>query len=104
MPFGISHHTSGWLSTFDPLIHVLVHADCVARVQEFLVTKLGEDWIFLVLLGFSMALVSWTMDYASAKSLQGTVKLFHLQIYHALHTEVIGCVVVNQTSSKKLGC
>ncbi|XP_047672863.1 chloride channel protein 1a [Tachysurus fulvidraco] len=46
------------------------YKDCVARVQEFLVTKLGEDWIFLVLLGLSMALVSWTMDYASAKSLQ----------------------------------
>uniref|UniRef100_A0A6Q2YMZ0 Chloride channel, voltage-sensitive 1a n=1 Tax=Esox lucius TaxID=8010 RepID=A0A6Q2YMZ0_ESOLU len=37
---------------------------------RFLVTKLGEDWIFLVLLGISMALVSWTMDYTSAKSLQ----------------------------------
>uniref|UniRef100_W5KQE4 Chloride channel, voltage-sensitive 1a n=1 Tax=Astyanax mexicanus TaxID=7994 RepID=W5KQE4_ASTMX len=44
--------------------------DCVARVQRFLVRKLGEDWIFLVLLGISMALVSWSMDYASAKSLQ----------------------------------
>ncbi|KTF89936.1 hypothetical protein cypCar_00013220 [Cyprinus carpio] len=44
--------------------------DCVARVQKFLVSKLGEDWIFLVLLGITMALVSWTMDYASAKSLQ----------------------------------
>lgn len=46
-------------------------ADCIARVQRFLVTRLGEDWIFLVLLGITMALVSWTMDYASAKSLQG---------------------------------
>uniref|UniRef100_A0A3B4ELZ7 Uncharacterized protein n=2 Tax=Pygocentrus nattereri TaxID=42514 RepID=A0A3B4ELZ7_PYGNA len=44
--------------------------DCVTRVQKFLVTKLGEDWIFLVFLGISMALVSWSMDYASAKSLQ----------------------------------
>ncbi|KAM6959194.1 chloride channel protein 1a [Aplochiton taeniatus] len=44
--------------------------DCVTRVQKFLVAKLGEDWIFLVLLGISMALVSWSMDYASAKSLQ----------------------------------
>uniref|UniRef100_A0A8C9SY71 Chloride voltage-gated channel 1 n=1 Tax=Scleropages formosus TaxID=113540 RepID=A0A8C9SY71_SCLFO len=33
---------------------------------------MGEDWIFLVLLGLTMALVSWCMDYASAKSLQGT--------------------------------
>uniref|UniRef100_A0AAR2IUZ8 Chloride channel protein n=1 Tax=Pygocentrus nattereri TaxID=42514 RepID=A0AAR2IUZ8_PYGNA len=39
-------------------------------IQKFLVTKLGEDWIFLVFLGISMALVSWSMDYASAKSLQ----------------------------------
>ncbi|XP_042632372.1 chloride channel protein 1-like isoform X2 [Cyprinus carpio] len=46
--------------------------DCVARVQKFLISKLGEDWIFLVLLGITMALVSWTMDYASAKSLQGS--------------------------------
>uniref|UniRef100_A0A3Q3VIB7 Uncharacterized protein n=1 Tax=Mola mola TaxID=94237 RepID=A0A3Q3VIB7_MOLML len=38
---------------------------------RFLVNRLGEDWIFLVLLGITMALVSWTMDYASAKSLQG---------------------------------
>lgn len=33
--------------------------------------KLGEDWIFLVLLGLLMALVSWSMDYVSAKTLQG---------------------------------
>uniref|UniRef100_A0A7N6BAL8 Chloride channel, voltage-sensitive 1a n=1 Tax=Anabas testudineus TaxID=64144 RepID=A0A7N6BAL8_ANATE len=39
-------------------------------LSRFLVTRLGEDWIFLVLLGITMALVSWTMDYASAKSLQ----------------------------------
>ncbi|KAM7373642.1 hypothetical protein PAMP_008480 [Pampus punctatissimus] len=46
--------------------------DCIALVQRFLVTRLGEDWIFLVMLGITMALVSWTMDYASAKSLQGS--------------------------------
>uniref|UniRef100_A0A8C1G709 Chloride channel, voltage-sensitive 1a n=1 Tax=Cyprinus carpio TaxID=7962 RepID=A0A8C1G709_CYPCA len=52
-----------------------VFPDCVARVQKFLISKLGEDWIFLVLLGITMALVSWTMDYASAKSLQAKKKL-----------------------------
>uniref|UniRef100_A0A8P4KK66 Chloride channel, voltage-sensitive 1a n=1 Tax=Dicentrarchus labrax TaxID=13489 RepID=A0A8P4KK66_DICLA len=52
------------------LLWCLVLSDCIARVQRFLVTRLGEDWIFLVLLGITMALVSWTMDYASAKSLQ----------------------------------
>uniref|UniRef100_H3CRI8 Chloride voltage-gated channel 1 n=1 Tax=Tetraodon nigroviridis TaxID=99883 RepID=H3CRI8_TETNG len=44
--------------------------DCLARVRRSIVTKMGEDWIFLVLLGLTMALVSWSMDYASAKSLQ----------------------------------
>ncbi|XP_005455472.1 chloride channel protein 1 [Oreochromis niloticus] len=44
--------------------------DCLARVRRYIVTKMGEDWIFLVLLGLTMALVSWSMDYASAKSLQ----------------------------------
>ncbi|XP_041961829.1 chloride channel protein 1 [Alosa sapidissima] len=44
--------------------------DCLARIQRYIITKLGEDWIFLVLLGLTMALVSWSMDYASAKSLQ----------------------------------
>ncbi|CAB1321020.1 unnamed protein product [Coregonus sp. 'balchen'] len=60
-------------------------ADCVARVQRFLVTKLGEDWIFLVLLGISMALVSWTMDYTSAKS---------LQLYKWIHWELRGNVLL----------
>ncbi|XP_066457594.1 chloride channel protein 1 [Eleutherodactylus coqui] len=43
---------------------------CVQRVKKYFIKKLGEDWIFLVLLGLVMALVSWSMDYASAKSLQ----------------------------------
>ncbi|XP_047200030.1 chloride channel protein 1 isoform X1 [Hippoglossus stenolepis] len=53
--------------------------DCIARVQRFLVTRLGEDWIFLVLLGITMALVSWTMDYASAKSLEA-YKWIHVEL------------------------
>ncbi|NXU83636.1 CLCN1 protein, partial [Xiphorhynchus elegans] len=44
--------------------------DCAKRIQKYVTKKLGEDWIFLVLLGLVMALVSWGMDYASAKSLQ----------------------------------
>uniref|UniRef100_A0A8C0YE87 Chloride channel, voltage-sensitive 1b n=1 Tax=Cyprinus carpio carpio TaxID=630221 RepID=A0A8C0YE87_CYPCA len=50
--------------------------DCLARIQRYIVTKLGEDWIFLVLLGLTMALVSWSMDYASAKSLQAYKWMF----------------------------
>lgn len=33
-------------------------------------SRVGEDWIFLVLLGLLMALVSWAMDYAIAACLQ----------------------------------
>uniref|UniRef100_A0A8C9YA01 Chloride voltage-gated channel 1 n=1 Tax=Sander lucioperca TaxID=283035 RepID=A0A8C9YA01_SANLU len=46
-------------------------------------TKMGDDWIFLVLLGLTMALVSWSMDYASAKSLQA---------YKWMHGELKGNV------------
>ncbi|XP_033830793.1 chloride channel protein 1-like [Periophthalmus magnuspinnatus] len=59
--------------------------DCVCRVQRFLVTRLGEDWIFLVLLGITMALVSWSMDYASAKSLQA---------YNWIYGELKGHIVL----------
>uniref|UniRef100_A0A6Q2X6U5 Chloride channel protein n=1 Tax=Esox lucius TaxID=8010 RepID=A0A6Q2X6U5_ESOLU len=61
------------------------HLDCVARIQRYIVTKLGEDWIFLVLLGLTMALVSWSMDYASAKSLQA---------YKWMHGELTGNVPI----------
>uniref|UniRef100_A0A8C7D1N1 Chloride voltage-gated channel 1 n=1 Tax=Oncorhynchus kisutch TaxID=8019 RepID=A0A8C7D1N1_ONCKI len=47
--------------------------------------KLGEDWIFLVLLGLTMALVSWSMDYTSAKSLQA---------YKWMHGELRGNVLI----------
>ncbi|XP_069835925.1 chloride channel protein 1 isoform X1 [Dendropsophus ebraccatus] len=43
---------------------------CAQRIKKYFIKKLGEDWIFLVLLGLVMALVSWSMDYASAKSIQ----------------------------------
>ncbi|XP_075897379.1 chloride channel protein 1 [Nelusetta ayraudi] len=57
--------------------------DCLARVRRYIVTKMGEDWIFLVLLGLTMALVSWSMDYTSAKSLQA---------YKWIHGELKGNV------------
>ncbi|KAI5153854.1 Chloride Channel Protein 1 [Manis pentadactyla] len=44
--------------------------DCIHCLGRVVRRKLGEDWIFLVLLGLLMALVSWSMDYVSAKSLQ----------------------------------
>ncbi|XP_034038564.1 chloride channel protein 2a isoform X2 [Thalassophryne amazonica] len=39
---------------------------CASRFQKFLISQVGEDWIFLILLGLLMALVSWVMDYAIA--------------------------------------
>ncbi|KAM9488005.1 chloride channel protein 1 isoform 3-T3 [Clarias gariepinus] len=78
--YGRTHHTE--LET-GPMTPGLSHSssvkkpqpyskcqDCLRRMQRYMITKLGEDWIFLVLLGLTMALVSWSMDYASAKSLQ----------------------------------
>ncbi|XP_055002473.1 chloride channel protein 1 [Sorex araneus] len=44
--------------------------DCLRRLGRAVRRQLGEDWIFLVLLGLLMALVSWCMDYISAKALQ----------------------------------
>uniref|UniRef100_A0A3Q3XEM9 Uncharacterized protein n=1 Tax=Mola mola TaxID=94237 RepID=A0A3Q3XEM9_MOLML len=57
--------------------------DTTATAHKGHVTKMGEDWIFLVLLGLTMALVSWSMDYASAKSIQA---------YKWIHGELKGNV------------
>ncbi|KAF1511638.1 Chloride channel protein 1, partial [Eudyptula albosignata] len=57
--------------------------DCARRIQKYVAKKLGEDWIFLILLGLVMALVSWGMDYASAKSLQA-----YKWMYRELHPNV----------------
>ncbi|XP_064418255.1 chloride channel protein 2-like [Latimeria chalumnae] len=43
---------------------------CAVRCQKFLISKVGEDWIFLILLGLLMALVSWAMDFTIAMCLQ----------------------------------
>ncbi|NXF34246.1 CLCN2 protein, partial [Nyctibius bracteatus] len=43
---------------------------CALQCQQFLISKVGEDWVFLILLGLVMALVSWAMDFAIATCLQ----------------------------------
>ncbi|KAG7470996.1 hypothetical protein MATL_G00119750 [Megalops atlanticus] len=43
---------------------------CTVRCQKFLISRVGEDWIFLILLGLVMALVSWVVDFAIAICLQ----------------------------------
>ncbi|XP_059419877.1 chloride channel protein 2-like isoform X3 [Carassius carassius] len=39
---------------------------CTSWCRKFLISRVGEDWIFLILLGLLMALVSWAMDYTIA--------------------------------------
>ncbi|KAI4811198.1 hypothetical protein KUCAC02_014115 [Chaenocephalus aceratus] len=68
-PTSLESHPSHVSSTKKPRPYSKCQ-DCFARVRRYIVTKMGEDWIFLVLLGLTMALVSWSMDYTSAKSLQ----------------------------------
>ncbi|XP_072546967.1 chloride channel protein 2-like isoform X2 [Salminus brasiliensis] len=43
---------------------------CTVHCQKFLISRVGEDWIFLILLGLVMALVSWVMDFCIALCLQ----------------------------------
>ncbi|XP_071402311.1 chloride channel protein 1-like, partial [Centroberyx affinis] len=81
-PVTLESHLSHASSTKKPRPYSKCQ-DCLARMRRYIVTKMGEDWIFLVLLGLTMALVSWTMDYASAKSLQA---------YKWMHGELKGNV------------
>ena len=39
--------------------------------RDLVFSKIGEDWIFLTLLGIIMALLSFIMDYAIEKSQDG---------------------------------
>ncbi|XP_033978123.1 chloride channel protein 2-like isoform X2 [Trematomus bernacchii] len=43
---------------------------CTLRCQKFLISRVGEDWIFLILLGLLMAMVSWAVDFCIAICLQ----------------------------------
>ncbi|KAL7392699.1 hypothetical protein ABVT39_000266 [Epinephelus coioides] len=83
-PAALESHHSHASSTKKPRPYSKCQ-DFFARVRRYIVTKMGEDWIFLVLLGLTMALVSWSMDYASAKSLQA---------YKWMHGELKGNVAL----------
>ncbi|XP_053289339.1 chloride channel protein 1 [Pleuronectes platessa] len=83
-PVALESHQSHASSTKKPRPYSKCQ-DCLARVRRYIVTKMGEDWIFLVLLGLTMALVSWSMDYTSAKSLQA---------YKWVHGELKGNVAL----------
>ncbi|NXL86816.1 CLCN2 protein, partial [Alectura lathami] len=54
------------------------------RCQRFFIAKVGEDWVFLILLGLVMALVSWAMDFAIASCLQA-----QKWMYGGLDTNVV---------------
>lgn len=91
-------HSSPQLHT-PGVTYPFLFLDCVCRVGRAVRRKLGEDWIFLVLLGLLMALVSWSMDYVSAKSLQGRFYLAPTPLNAAQRPSAAG-PVQGQTSSR----
>ncbi|XP_041420675.1 chloride channel protein 2 isoform X2 [Xenopus laevis] len=56
---------------------------CCVHSQRLVLSRIGEDWIFLILLGLLMALVSWTMDFTIAICLQA-----HKWMYGGLDNNV----------------
>jgi chloride channel 2 len=50
--------------------------------------RLGEDWVFLALLGIIMAFISFFMDHGISLCNQGTVRLFSRYL-RAAHNQVI---------------
>ncbi|KAG8444972.1 hypothetical protein GDO86_009934 [Hymenochirus boettgeri] len=56
---------------------------CCVHSQRLVLSRVGEDWIFLILLGLLMALVSWAMDFAIATCLQA-----HKWMYGGLDNNV----------------
>uniref|UniRef100_A0A8U8ATY4 Chloride channel protein 2 n=1 Tax=Geospiza parvula TaxID=87175 RepID=A0A8U8ATY4_GEOPR len=65
-PSELLEYTQGRCALNPPLCPQL----CALQCQRFLISKVGEDWVFLILLGLVMALVSWAMDFAIATCLQ----------------------------------
>ncbi|KAM8768796.1 chloride channel protein 2-like isoform 8-T8 [Acanthopagrus schlegelii] len=60
---------SGYPYVLDAPAHDFISV-CTVRCQKFLISRVGEDWIFLILLGLLMALVSWVVDFCIAICLQ----------------------------------
>ena len=63
---GVNTSSFFWCSFFI----YLVYLGC-GSVTRTIVNKIGEDWVFLFMLGGIMALLSFTMDYCIAKLLEG---------------------------------
>jgi hypothetical protein len=49
-------------------------AGLIVCARDWVFQTIGEDWIFLALLGVIMALLSFAMDYVIEKMQQGNVK------------------------------
>ena len=58
----------------------LMYLGC-GSVTRTIVNKIGEDWVFLFMLGGIMALLSFTMDYCIAKLLEGLF-VWIIMLYH----------------------
>ncbi|XP_039645954.1 chloride channel protein 2-like isoform X2 [Perca fluviatilis] len=56
---------------------------CTVRCLKVLISFVGEDWIFLILLGLLMALVSWVMDFGINSCLYAL-----MWIYNSLDSNV----------------
>lgn len=56
-------------------VHLLC-SDRLAAVRDLVFHKVGEDWIFLTILGVLMAFLSFGMDYIIEKCQEGRQQLF----------------------------
>ena len=54
------------------LLHFIVLSGGCIWVRDVIFAKIGEEWIFLTMLGVIMALLSFIMDYIIEKCQEGT--------------------------------
>src|SRR5207245_570762 len=52
--------------------------------------KLGEDWVFLAILGIIMALISFLMDYGIAVCNSGTLETLHDKHLQHSYIQILG--------------
>jgi chloride channel 2 len=48
----------------------------LTRIKRFVITWIGEDWLFLLIIGLLMALLSFTLDYLIEKCQRAHIWLF----------------------------
>ena len=58
-------------------VYIYIDVSVVWRaIKKFVVTQIGEDWLFLLIIGVIMALLSFTLDYLIEKSQQGMPSIY----------------------------